>query len=328
MLSDSGGRGLDIAWRAARPAWLRLVSKAMPQFSKPFFIPSRRLLAAAVTGLLLLSFCPLSAAEEAYNPRGDVPTADEVNNQLKVLRDRRADLETDLEVQQEKLSRTIENLDRSDSAHQRLALEIERLRESTRDIAVSVFVIGGSGLGMGYLLDVGGTSDLRWRKHLLDGTLAAPVHDNSARLKELEAQVGADLMEVVARIADIRLEIRLIGSQIAAVDEAIADSLDLFVVAEAWDRADIAIAKGVYGLAPLEKWLALRFCESSDDYQAVSPTGRYRGAYQFDLPTWRSVGGSGDPIYASPGEQDARARELYALRGSDPWPVCGRRHLR
>ena len=246
---------------------------------------------------------------------------------MQALRDRRSDLETDLEVMQERLNRALYDLSQLSTADQRLALEIERLRESTRDIAVSVFVIGGSGLDMGYLLDVGATSDLRWRKHLLDGTLAAPVHDNSARLRELEAQADADLLEAIAHIEAIRFEMELIGSRTATIDEAIADALDLFVVAEAWDRAEAAIADGSHGVAPLDKWLALRFCESSDDYQAVSPTGRYRGAYQFDLPTWRSVGGSGDPIVASPGEQDARARELYARRGSDPWPVCGRLHL-
>ncbi|RMH71483.1 MAG: transglycosylase, partial [Actinomyces sp.] len=59
-------------------------------------------------------------------------------------------------------------------------------------------------------------------------------------------------------------------------------------------------------------------------YRAVSPSGIYRGAYQFDRQTWRTVGGTGDPAAAPPAEQDARARELYARRGSQPWPICGR----
>lgn len=68
---------------------------------------------------------------------------------------------------------------------------------------------------------------------------------------------------------------------------------------------------------------AIRACESSDNYGAVSSSGQYRGAYQFDLPTWQSVGGSGDPAAASPDEQDARAGQLMSQRGSNPWPVCG-----
>ena len=68
---------------------------------------------------------------------------------------------------------------------------------------------------------------------------------------------------------------------------------------------------------------AIRACESSGDYGAVSSSGTYRGAYQFDQQTWESVGGSGDPAAASPAEQDMRAQMLYEQRGSSPWPVCG-----
>ena len=72
------------------------------------------------------------------------------------------------------------------------------------------------------------------------------------------------------------------------------------------------------------QWSALRQCESSGNYRAVSPSGLYRGAYQFDLGTWAAVGGSGDPINASPAEQDHRAQVLWSQRGASPWPVCGR----
>lgn len=70
-------------------------------------------------------------------------------------------------------------------------------------------------------------------------------------------------------------------------------------------------------------WAALAQCESSGDPRAVSPSGRYEGLYQFDLGTWRSVGGTGHPKNATPAEQTKRARLLYADRGRSPWPVCG-----
>ena len=73
-----------------------------------------------------------------------------------------------------------------------------------------------------------------------------------------------------------------------------------------------------------QQWAQLRGCESGGNYRAVSPGGAYRGAYQFDLGTWRTVGGSGDPIAASPAEQDHRAQLLWQSRGHAPWPVCGR----
>lgn len=75
------------------------------------------------------------------------------------------------------------------------------------------------------------------------------------------------------------------------------------------------------------QWAALRQCESGGNYQAVSNSGKYRGAYQFDARTWAGLGPAGDPAAAPPAEQDARAKLLYSQRGWRPWPVCGR-HLR
>lgn len=65
-------------------------------------------------------------------------------------------------------------------------------------------------------------------------------------------------------------------------------------------------------------------CESGGDPTAVSAGGTYRGKYQFDRGTWRSMGGSGDPAQASEAEQDRRALKLYRAAGTTPWPVCGR----
>ena len=64
-------------------------------------------------------------------------------------------------------------------------------------------------------------------------------------------------------------------------------------------------------------------CESGGDPSAVDPSGTYRGKYQFDLQTWASVGGSGDPAAAPEAEQDYRAALLMSRSGSSPWPVCG-----
>lgn len=69
---------------------------------------------------------------------------------------------------------------------------------------------------------------------------------------------------------------------------------------------------------------AIARCESGGNPSAVDSSGTYRGKYQFDMRTWASVGGSGDPAAASEEEQDRRAAMLYAQRGSQPWPVCGR----
>ena len=68
----------------------------------------------------------------------------------------------------------------------------------------------------------------------------------------------------------------------------------------------------------------IAMCESGGNPSAVSRSGQYRGKYQFDYATWRSVGGKGDPAKASEKEQDERAKKLYRLRGPSPWPVCSK----
>jgi multidrug efflux pump subunit AcrA (membrane-fusion protein) len=84
-----------------------------------------------------------------------------------------------------------------------------------------------------------------------------------------------------------------------------------------------------------EQWRALRQCESSNNYQAVSRNGLYFGAYQFYPGTWDNtarLAGRDDligvrPDSASPADQDAMALALWQRRGSQPWPHCGV-HLR
>ena len=78
--------------------------------------------------------------------------------------------------------------------------------------------------------------------------------------------------------------------------------------------------------------LRLRMCESTDNYRAISPSGTYRGAYQFDQPTWDGVArrhfpwlAGIDPIDADPWWQDAMTRALWSERGRQPWPHCGKR---
>ena len=70
-------------------------------------------------------------------------------------------------------------------------------------------------------------------------------------------------------------------------------------------------------------WRRVAQCESGGNPRAVNGAGYY-GLFQFDLQTWRSVGGSGNPADASASEQYSRAKALYAQRGAAPWPVCGR----
>ncbi|MGW2601530.1 ubiquitin-like domain-containing protein [Streptomyces klenkii] len=72
-------------------------------------------------------------------------------------------------------------------------------------------------------------------------------------------------------------------------------------------------------------WDGLAQCEAGGRPDAVDPSGTYGGLYQFDVHTWRSLGGSGRPQDAPASEQTLRAKKLYVSRGASPWPVCGRK---
>lgn len=79
-----------------------------------------------------------------------------------------------------------------------------------------------------------------------------------------------------------------------------------------------------------DELLRLRMCESTDNYAATNPSGKYRGAYQFDQTTWDDVAERHfpwlvglDPAATEPWWQDAMTRALWSERGRQPWPKCG-----
>ena len=77
----------------------------------------------------------------------------------------------------------------------------------------------------------------------------------------------------------------------------------------------------------------IMMCESGGNPHIIEqpggnggPLGHY-GLFQFDIPTWESVGGHGNPIDASPEEQWMRAYLLYRQRGFQPWECADASHL-
>ncbi|MFL1379435.1 ubiquitin-like domain-containing protein [Nocardiopsis protaetiae] len=80
------------------------------------------------------------------------------------------------------------------------------------------------------------------------------------------------------------------------------------------------------GAAGSLNWAGLAQCESGGNPAAVNSAGGYYGLYQFSIPTWNSVGGTGLPSEASAQEQTQRAQQLYNAVGGNwqsQWPHCG-----
>ncbi len=76
--------------------------------------------------------------------------------------------------------------------------------------------------------------------------------------------------------------------------------------------------------AQSQNWAALADCESGGDPTIISSNGLYHGLYQFSVPTWQAVGGSGAASSASSDEQTYRAQILWDQSGPGQWPVCGK----
>lgn len=67
-------------------------------------------------------------------------------------------------------------------------------------------------------------------------------------------------------------------------------------------------------------------CESHGNPSAVSRSGKYRGAFQFSLATWRSMPRrAGDPATHTYEEQRDSARDLVNRSGWGQFPACSRK---
>jgi len=116
----------------------------------------------------------------------------------------------------------------------------------------------------------------------------------------------------------------------------IALSLTILIVASACTPGEITLfletTAPTRDVLTADQLYRLRSCESTDNYEAVNPSGAYRGAYQFDQTTWDDVASrhypflaERDPATVEPWWQDAMTRALWSERGRQPWPVCGKK---
>lgn len=219
-------------------------------------------------------------------------------------------------------------------------------RRNAREYAVEAYVGGGPPSFSAYFLNATNANDLAWKSWMVRdhvGRAFAAVDD----LAEVRATVGDRVDDLARRLDDNRAARQAAQNDLQRASDEVLRVEDELATAEqdrreADEEAPIELfeVRGFRGAgddgsptpdqsgnARGPGWAALRQCESSGNYNIVDASGTYRGAYQFDLPTWRSVGGHGDPIDNTTAEQDLRAQLLYDSRGAQPWPICGR-HLR
>ena len=87
----------------------------------------------------------------------------------------------------------------------------------------------------------------------------------------------------------------------------------------------LALVRARLGAAPPARSRSIAQCESGGNPAAVSPSGQYRGKYQFTRATWRA---SAAPATRPPRREADAGRasrpRCYARPRHSPWPVCGR----
>ena len=195
------------------------------------------------------------------------------------------------------------------------------LLDEAEQLIVQEYISGGDIEDLVFILGVSEATDALWRKALLSEV--SEVVDEA--LKAVD-NVPGERERTEARIKRLDEAIPYLNSRLIDAEQSVEAAGWVVYIAEINDMADRERAENGF-IEPTEQhWYNLRWCESRNRYSIESSNGLFYGAYQFEPQTWRTVGGTGNPAHATPEEQDARARLLYARRGDQPWPrdYCGR----
>jgi hypothetical protein len=273
---------------------------------------------------LSLVFVWVAPAEAAEGPRTlgaakEALAAEELKlDRLGVQKARAEATVVELEVERDRLELEVQRLDADAAAYHR---ELQEARREARLATVEVYVSGNRRVAA---IDPDGSADALWEEAILSGRADDGI-EAAVRYDELRTR-AEDAVVTLADEAD-RVEARMLQAE-TDIDRAIRSmAVTRQNIADIREEITILEIVAQYGTGRADAspsgWAALRNCESHGNYATNTGNGFY-GAYQFDLQTWRSMGGSGLPSDASPAEQDARAKALFQTRGASPWPVCGR----
>jgi peptidoglycan hydrolase-like protein with peptidoglycan-binding domain len=201
------------------------------------------------------------------------------------------------------------------AAQARRASQVRRRRRSLRGrtTAVVAIVACAAGAGGAFAQDA--------------ATPAAPVATTTlapgaqgAGVRALQQKLGLDADGAYGPLT--RAAVKRFQRSNGLAADGVAGPATLAALGLAATAAATASASGDATPRAASQLVAIAQCESGGDPRAVSASGKYRGKYQFDRATWRELGGTGDPAAAPEAEQDSRAAQLLAVRGSTPWPNC------
>lgn len=205
------------------------------------------------------------------------------------------------------------------------AQALREARAEARNMAVAAYVGIGPPMSGVDLLDAETASDLSWRNALL--RQQADRLNSAAQTYALLVDEADDtVIELNDNVNSATRRVEALNRELSGVTQQMPKAEWYVEIAEIHRWADREFEQHNRGEPSAAQWQALRFCESTETYD-IDTGNTFYGAYQFTWETWGTVGGQDNPAHAHPAEQDARARVLYATRGHQPWPICGR-HVR
>jgi hypothetical protein len=289
---------------------------------RPASTALRLVCVALVAGTLV---APVTAVAQAGSTGRAPMTVSEARARVVVSDARLDEIDTrlvQLEAERDQIDAEHSNL----SAKQAdLARQLEVAKRDLRQLAVTAYIAGGPAGDAERLLEVDAFNDSVWRAELIEGQ-AERTMEAAKRYDQLLEGADSAVRELVTRVDQnsAKVEQATFDHFLASIEDKEAEQELARAISRDRLASARAIAPSVDDAGGGDAWAKLRNCESGGNYQAVSSSGKYRGAYQFDQRTWEAVGGVGDPVDASAEEQDLRARILYSRSGSRPWPVCGR----
>jgi hypothetical protein len=268
----------------------------------------------AFAAVLALASNP-SGAETMVHP--GPPSLDGAEQALQEATDAKADAMARRQQLQADLASTRQEISALGLEQVALIHELEVARHRVRVVTVRAYTTAGGG-ELDTLMDAGDIGDHLFRTELMSSN----VIDTTQAIEEyhaLQQQADENAVELAEAVDDIQAGIEDAGADIVSAGREIERAQVELSAARA------AVAQNASGHPdPGEAaWERLRFCESGGVYTTNTGNGFY-GAYQFDLQTWQSMGGRGQPSAASYWEQDIRAKALFWARGDQPWPLCGR----
>jgi hypothetical protein len=199
---------------------------------------------------------------------------------------------------------------------------MQQSRTRARNMAIYAYIgIGPPLQGVG-VLDAESANELSYRNGLLRQQ-AERLHEAAQTYSLLAGEASDIVLGLGDSINDQVRQTEALNRAIDRKVRQIPPAEWVVSIAEIHRQADQAFAESRRAEPTAEDWSELRHCESTETYN-INTGNTFFGAYQFTSHTWETVGGQDSPAQAPPAEQDARARLLFATRGSQPWPICGR----